>query len=127
MLAEGTAVWMRIRVEACANAEPLASAVPAAPAATPFSSERRNIWPPYSNRWGPRSVCSAAPAHGLAPTDFAACARDTIGDLRRARHRFDSSDACRRAGLNRPPRLALAAARARGHNRAVLGQWEARG
>jgi len=35
------------------------------------------------------------------------CARDTIGDLRRARHRFDAALSKPVTGLNRPARLAL--------------------
>src|SRR3954447_17809880 len=103
MLADGTAVWILMRVEAWANALPLASTVPAVPAATPFNSERRNMQPPLRNRSGPRALIhtatrrdSCGAAAGLAH------ARDTIGDLRRARHRFDRRDAS--SSLDSTPR-----------------------
>src|SRR5678815_5722666 len=121
MLADGTAVWMRMRVEAWANADPLTSAVPAAPAATPFSSERRNMQPPFSKQSGPCAVCLDGPASRSCVARLRRRdARDTIGDLRRARHRFDATRANARAGLKRSGRLALAAARAPAHNPKVL-------
>ena len=61
MLADGTAVWIRMRVEAWANALPLASTVPAVPAATPFNSERRNMQPPLRNQSGPRASTVTMP------------------------------------------------------------------
>ena len=65
MLADGTAVWMRMRVGVCACAVPLVNTVAAVPAATPFNSERRNMKSPF--RIGrSRAVLQSMPRVGIA-------------------------------------------------------------